>query len=97
MLARILVLTCSLCATPTTRTISGDARRADSTQYEMLYERLMHLTADEANIARVSNVVLRRDAGTFSLEKGHIMLCKPVKGRVLAALPHATVLQLFRQ
>ncbi|MDP3150560.1 MAG: hypothetical protein Q8N83_15665 [Ignavibacteria bacterium] len=60
--------------------------RKDSTAYEKLYDQLMHLTADEAAVATVSNLPIKRDEGTFWLQEGKMYLCKPINGRVISVV-----------
>jgi len=63
-----------------------DDFRKDSTAYEKLYDQLMHLTADEAAVASVSNLPIKRDEGMFWLQEGKMYLCKPINGRVISVV-----------
>jgi len=54
--------------------------------YEDLYREMLRLRPDSSQVARVSNLTLRRDAATFNLASGTIVLCSPVAGRIVAAV-----------
>ena len=62
--------------------------RQDSTPvtYEELYDQFMNLTPDPAGVSIVKNLRLQRDVGMFDLHQGKLYLCKPIRGRVCAAL-----------
>lgn len=64
------------------------AARTDKvpTEYELMYDKLLHLRADELNVATVNNLVLTRDAGSFRLHQGKLYACTPIDGRIPAAL-----------
>src|SRR5712691_7287922 len=49
-------------------------------------ERDMAATYAAANYASVSNLVLKRDAATFTLKSGEIYFLAPVQGRVTGAV-----------
>ncbi len=59
---------------------------AGTISYRLLYESLSDPRADSASIAPVAGLVIRRDAATFDLRSGTLILCKPVAGRVCAAV-----------
>jgi len=44
------------------------------------------IALDSREVGTVSSIMLQRDVGTFVLEQGTIYLCKPMKGRIRAAL-----------
>jgi hypothetical protein len=54
------------------------------TGYEAAYAQLMNLAADPGHGAPVAHLVLKRDAGTFTLEEGSLFLCTPVLNRTCA-------------
>lgn len=54
--------------------------------YEEVYDQLMRLEPDPALVASVSNLHIHRDVADINLTEGTIYLCKPVAGRVCAAL-----------
>ena len=56
------------------------------TQYEKLYDQLMHLEPDFNQSAFVQNFTFQRDVGKFTLASGKLYLCKPVMNRVCAAV-----------
>jgi len=62
------------------------AAEEHQTDYEALYKELMELEPDKNLVAKVQDFSFRRDAGVFDLKKGKLYLCKPINGRVVAAL-----------
>jgi hypothetical protein len=56
------------------------------TRYEILYDQLMNLTADTGKVTPVHNLVIQRDAGTFSLNTGNIYICKPIDNKIRACV-----------
>ncbi|MGD2135916.1 MAG: M1 family aminopeptidase [Gemmatimonadales bacterium] len=54
--------------------------------YPDLYAQLDALAPDPTRIAQVSDLVLTREAGTFSLGAGELALLSPVGGRTVAAV-----------
>lgn len=54
--------------------------------YQEVYNRLKNLEPDPSQAAEIrSPLILRRDVGIFTLQKGVFYLCKPVQGRTCAA------------
>lgn len=60
--------------------------KSSGVTYTELYNGMAGLTPDPSQVAQVSNLTLRRDAATFNLTSGTLVLCKPVAGRINAAL-----------
>lgn len=54
--------------------------------YLKLYDELIHLEPDPDSFMAVENLNFHRDVGKFQLTKGGIFFCKPVWGRVCAAV-----------
>lgn len=54
--------------------------------YWQVYKQFLDMAPDPAQKAEVENLTLQRDVGRFLLEKGILYLCKPVHGRVYAAI-----------
>ncbi len=54
--------------------------------YALLYKSLTSLQPDSTSVATVSNLKISRDAATFDLVSGKLLLCKSVVGRTCAAL-----------
>lgn len=53
--------------------------------YPQLCAALFHLEPDPARVAKVSHLVIHRDAASFTLEQGELVMARPVGGRVCAA------------
>ena len=60
-------------------------RRADPT-YEQRYEELRELQAAPNRVARVTGLVLKRDAGQFTFADGTFYLLTPIGGRTMGAV-----------
>ena len=60
--------------------------RAASPNYEAFYDQFGALRPDSSKVATVASLELARDAGIIVLEQGQLALCRPVAGRVCAAL-----------
>ena len=56
------------------------------TRYETLYDQLMNLKADPNQVAMVNNIVIKRDAGTFTLNSGNLFLCQPIDNKIRACI-----------
>lgn len=54
--------------------------------YPNVHTSLMNLAPDPAKVAKISGLMMTRDVGTFFLEEGSLYLCKPVAGRLYAAV-----------
>lgn len=63
-----------------------DAPAGGAATYEALAAGLRNLRLEPARAARVSQLVLQRDAGRFTLEDGVIYLLSPVAGRTVGAV-----------
>lgn len=64
----------------------GDSAASDTVtvSYLKVYEQFMNLQIDESRTATVHDFAFRRDVGRFFLEKGTLLFCRPVEGRVCA-------------
>lgn len=51
-----------------------------------MVDALQGLEPDESKVATVSNYFFQRDAASFNLEEGELILCKPIGGKVRAAV-----------
>lgn len=69
-----------------TKNIPGKPVELPGLTYEELYDGLMGLEPDPASVATITGLTLRRDAATFNLGSGTLVLCKPVAGRTCAAV-----------
>jgi hypothetical protein len=58
--------------------------RADTSTYRTMYDLLTHPVIDPTRVAPVRDVVLRRDAGTFTMTEGLLYACRPLGNRVWA-------------
>ncbi len=76
------ILFCSCFYIPTFATPVNNAARV----YDSIFVQFVGLAPDPQNIAPVHNVTIERDAGRFHLQDGTLYLCKPVEGRVCAAV-----------
>src|SRR5437762_3448188 len=54
--------------------------------YTGIYKELMGLEADQTKVASIAGVNFQRDVAEFFLEQGQLYLCKPVGGRICAAV-----------
>ena len=54
--------------------------------YDVLFDELMRMEPRAERSAEVSNLVLQRDAGRFTLQSGRLHLLTPVGGRTVAAV-----------
>ena len=74
--------------TSTDLSASGTLSSSDKSlsQYEQMYEQLIHLEADFGKSASVQNFTFHRDVANFTLAEGKLYLCKPVMNRVCAAV-----------
>jgi Peptidase family M1 domain len=83
-LLSILLLACCVAHAQPGKT----AKPADGSpvRFADLYNDLMGLAASPTHVATISNITLKRDVATFNLTSGKLYLCKPVAGRVCAAL-----------
>ena len=64
----------------------GVSPGAEASSYDRLYEELVSLRPQPQAVAAVSELVLRRDVGRFTFERGNFYLLKPVGGRVVGAV-----------
>lgn len=67
-------------------TLRGAAQEKEFPSYERMLEALKGLQADDKNVATVSNFFFQRESASFNLEEGTIALCKPIGGKVRAAI-----------
>jgi len=58
----------------------------DDASYHEVFEQLVNLKADPQKSADVSELVISRETGTFTLEEGKLFLCTQVNGTVCAAV-----------
>jgi hypothetical protein len=65
---------------------AGASPPACAQDYGSLFEPLTNLKPDPDRVAPVKGLRLARDAGVFDLEDGSLVLCRPVGGRVCAAV-----------
>jgi hypothetical protein len=84
-LARSLLVTAAvgLCRTPLP---AQDAPPGTSAAYEAIAAGMGDLRPEPTRAARVSHLVLQRDAGRFTLEDGVLCLLSPVAGRTVGAV-----------
>ncbi len=54
--------------------------------YSSMVDALQGLEPDETKVATISGFFLQRESASFSLEEGTITLCKPIGGKVRAAV-----------
>ncbi|MDH4222110.1 MAG: M1 family aminopeptidase [candidate division Zixibacteria bacterium] len=66
--------------------ISQDTSALSGTEISEVYNQLKALELDPAKIARVENLVLKKNVATFHLKKGEIYLAKPVSGKITGAV-----------
>lgn len=59
---------------------------AAAPDYETFYDQFSGLRPDSSKVATVASLQLSRDAGIIVLEEGRLALCRPVAGRVCAAV-----------
>lgn len=76
----LLITISSFCISTTAR--SGSSHSL----YNETYDQLVGLKADPLKVAAVSNLVINRETGTFTLEDGTLYLTTPVNGTVCAAV-----------
>lgn len=67
-------------------TIVGSAQQRAFPTYQSMIDALKGLEPDETKVATVSNFYLPRETASFNFEEGTIVLCKPIGGKVRAAL-----------
>jgi hypothetical protein len=86
---RVFLVGCivSLCTLSAVAQKSGkESPSAPPTSYRELFKSLMGLEPDARKVARVSGTLIQRDVGTFMLDEGTLTFCRPVAGRVCAAV-----------
>lgn len=69
--------------------IAGSARAADrdtTWSYDALFDQFRAQKLDAARCATVGSALIQRDAATFALESGDLVLATPVGGRVRSAV-----------
>ena len=71
---------------PGEETSNGSSSENGPNQYLALYDQFINLEPDFEKTATVHNFSFQRDAATFNLADGKLYLCKPVMGRVCAAV-----------
>ena len=82
----MVALTCSSIVVPASGA-AAPAPAADAVaELEAVIDGLATLAVDRDQVANVASLMLERDAGILVLEEGVLALCKPVNGRVCAAL-----------
>ena len=59
---------------------------AEKLEYWHIYDAFMDLEPDDGQMAEVTDLQLVRDVGKFTLVKGVLYLCKPINGKVYAAI-----------
>ena len=57
---------------------------AEPSVYRVMYDQLTRPVLDENRVAAVRDLVIRRDAGLFTLVDGHLYVCQPLGERVWA-------------
>ncbi len=57
-----------------------------SVSYESVFEQLLDLAPDPDQALEIENFTFNRDVGEFHLRKGTLFFCKPIEGRVFAAI-----------
>ena len=55
-------------------------------EYEAYYAQFIRQRPDSSRVATVDHLTIERAAGSFLLERGELVLCEPVGGRVCAAV-----------
>lgn len=67
--------------------LSPPKSNADSLNgYLKLYKELIHLQPDPEKYASIDSFTFERDVASFHLQKGDLFFCKPVQGRICAAV-----------
>lgn len=64
----------------------SDAATGARNAYSHVYQQLVNLTPDTSRTALVHNFSLQRDVATLNFKQGKFYFCKPVSGRIYAAL-----------
>ncbi|ACF13645.1 Peptidase M1 membrane alanine aminopeptidase [Chloroherpeton thalassium ATCC 35110] len=63
-----------------------DEGSTETNAYADIYRELVNLTPDTSRTAFVQNFTIQRDVATFNFAQGYFYFCKPVGGRIYAAL-----------
>lgn len=69
-----------------TSLLGADKARDSTNFYLRLYDQLTSLKPDPEQYSHITNYSLKRDVAEFYLERGDWYFCKPVSGRVIAAV-----------
>jgi hypothetical protein len=66
----------------TSSILAGDS--TIPSKYEKLYDEFMNIDVNKNRTVAISNIVLQRSVGIFTLEHGTISICTPINGRECA-------------
>lgn len=71
---------------PAPGTADSPPVRADPGEYERVYQAVVNLGPDATQGALVTDLVIERDAGRWTLSSGEVFLLTPVEGRTIGAV-----------
>jgi hypothetical protein len=84
--AGVVPLLALVCVSTVAAQLSPEPARSETVSYEQRYAELRGLQAAPNKIARVTQLVLKRDAGQFTFGDGTFYLLTPIGGRTMGAV-----------